>query len=82
MCVIYRGGDPCGSSYVAETKSYAEVRWNKHNSTTKSLERSKQLQDNIYDCFTWTIVSNTPKNAMARKNLDASCNDLLKPDFN
>ena len=82
MRVIYKGACPCGSSYIAETKSYAEVRWNKQNSTTKSLEPSKQLKNNIYHCFTWTIVSNTPKNAMNRKNLGASCNALWKPDLN
>ena len=48
----------------------------------KVLEPSKHLQNNIEHCFTWTIVSNTPKNAKTRKNLEASCNPLWKPGPN
>ena len=82
LCVNYKGDCPCGSSYIAETKSYAEVRWNKHNRPTKSLEPSKHLQNAIEHCFTWNITSKTPQNAMTRKNLEASSNALWKPGLN
>ena len=33
-CVIYKGDRSCGSYCIGETKSNAEVRWNKHNNPT------------------------------------------------
>ena len=67
---------------IAETKRNAEVRWNEHNNPTKSSEPEKHLQSNINHHFTWTIISNAPKNAKTRKNLEASYIAVWKPDLN
>ena len=80
-CVIYKGDCSCGSRYIGETKRNAEVRWNEHNNPTKSSEPSKQLRSNINHYFTWTVISNAPKNAKTRKNLEASYIFSLKPDL-
>ena len=69
---IYKGVCSCGSRYIGETKRNAEVRWNEHNNPTKSSEPSKHLRSNINHCFTWAVISNAPKNAKTRKNLEAS----------
>ena len=81
-CVIYKGDCSCGSCYIDETKHNAEVRWNKHNNPTKSSEPSKHLQSNINHYFTWAVISNAPKNAKTRKNLEASYIALWKPNLN
>ena len=81
-CVIYKGDCSCGSRYIGETKRNAEVRWNEHNNPTKSSEPSKQLRSNINHYFTWTVISNAPKNAKTRKNLEASYIALWKPNLN
>ena len=60
-CVIYKGDCPCGSLYIGETKSNAEVRWNEHNNPTKSSESSKHLRSNINHYFTWATNLDTPK---------------------
>ena len=80
--VIYKGDCSCGSCYIGETKHNAEVRWNEHNNPTKSSEPSKHLRSNINHYFTWAVISNAPKNAKTRKNLEASYIALLKPDLN
>ena len=69
-CVIYKGVCSCGSRYTGETKRNAKVRLNKHNNPTKNSEPSKHLQQQINYCFTWTVISNAPKNAKTRKNKD------------
>ena len=74
-CVIHKGVCSCGSRYI-------EVRWNEHNNPMKSSEPSKYLRHNINHCFTWTVISNAPKNAKIRKNLEASYIPLWKPDLN
>ena len=81
-CVIYKGNCSCGSRYIGETKRNAEVRWNEHNNPTKSSEPSKHLRSNINHYFTWAVISNAPKNAKTRKNLEASYIALWKPDLN
>ena len=81
-CVIYKGNCSCGSRYIGETKRNAEVRWNEHNNPTKSSEPSKHLRSNINHYFTWAVISNAPKNAKTRKNLEASYIALCKPDLN
>ena len=35
LYVIYKGDCSCGSHYIGETKSNAEVKWNEHNKLTK-----------------------------------------------
>ena len=80
--VIYKGDRSCGSRYIGETKSNAEVRQNEHNNPTKSSEPSKHLRSNINHCFTWAVISNAPKNTKTRKNLEASYIALWKPDLN
>ena len=80
-CVIYKGGCSCGSRYVGETKRNAEVRWNEHNNHTKSSEASKHLQSNINHYFTLVVISNAPKNAKTRKNLEGSYITLWKADL-
>ena len=80
-CVIYKRGCSCGSRYIGEIKRNAEVRWNEHNNPTKSSEQSKHLRSNINHCFTWAVISNAPKNAHTRKNLEASYIALWKPDL-
>ena len=82
LCIIYKGDCSCDSRYIGETKRNAEVRWNKHNNPTKSSEPSKHLRSNINHCFTWAVISNAPKNAKTRKNLEASYIALWKPDLN
>ena len=82
MCLIYRGDGSCGSCYIGETKHNAEVRWDEHNNPTKSSEPSKDLRSNINHYFTWAVISNAPKNAKARKNLEASYIALWKHDLN
>ena len=76
-----RGDCSCGFRYIDETKRNAEVRWNEHN-PTKSSEPSKHLRSNINHYFTWVVISNAPKNAKTRKNLEASYIALWKPDLN
>ena len=80
--MIYKGDCPCGSRYIGETKRNAEVRWNEHNNPTKSSEPLKHLQSNINHYFTWVVISNAPKNAKTRKNLEASYIALWKPNLN
>ena len=58
--------------HIRESKSYAEVRCSEHNSPTKSPEPTKQLRNNINHCFTWAVISDAPKNAKTKKNLEAS----------
>ena len=41
----------------------------------------KHLRNNIEHCFTWDIISNAPKNAKTRKNIEASYIALWKPDL-
>ena len=81
-CVICKGDCSCGSRYIGETKRNAEVRWNDHNNPTKSSELSKHFRRNINHYFTWTVISNAPKNAKTRKNLEASYIALWKPNLN
>ena len=81
-CVIYKGDCSCGSNYIFETKRNSEVRWNEHDNPTKSLEPPKHLQSNIKHYFTWAVISNAPKNAKTRKNIEASYVALWKPDLN
>ena len=81
-CVIYKGDCSCGSRDIGETKRNAEVRWNEHNNPTKSSEPSKHLRSNINHYFRWVVISNAPKNARTRKNLEASYIALEKPDLN
>ena len=82
LCVIYKGDCSCGSRYICETKHNAEVRWNEYNNPTKTSEPSKHLQSNINHYFTWAIISNAPKNAKIKKNLQASYIALWKPNLN
>ena len=81
-CVIYKGDCSCGSRYIGETKRNAEVRWNEHNNPTKSSEPSKHLRSNINHYFVWVVISNAPKNANTRKNLEASYIALWKTELN
>ena len=82
-CVIYKRDCSCGSLYIGETKRNAKVRWNEHNNLlTKTSEPSKHLRSNINHCFTWVVISNAPKNATTRKNLEVSYIPLLKPNLN
>ena len=82
-CVICKRDDcSCGSRYTGETKRNAELRWNEHYNLTKSSEPSKHLRSNINHYFTWAVISNAPKNAKTRKNLEASYIALWKPDLN
>ena len=78
LCVICKIAYSCHSGCIGETKRNAEVRWNVHNNSPKP---SKHLQSNINHCFTWTVISNVPKNAKIRKNLEASYTALWKPDL-
>ena len=71
-CVNHKGDCSCGSRYIAETKRNAEVRWNEHNNAIKSSEPSKHLRSNNNHYFTWAVISNAPKNAKIRTNLEAS----------
>ena len=79
---IYKGDCCYGSRYIDKTKYNAEVRWNDHSDPSKSSEPSKHVQNNINHCFTWSIISNAPKNAKITKNLEASYDALQKPDLN
>ena len=58
------------------------IRWNEHDNSTKNSEPLKNLQNNINHCFTWTVISNTPKNAKASENLEVSYIALWKTDLN
>ena len=78
--VIYKGVCSCRSRYIGETKHNAEIKWNERNNPTKSSEPSKHLRSNIDHYFTWTVISNAPKNAKTRKNLEASNIGLWKPE--
>ena len=81
-CVICKGYCSCGSRYIGKTKRNVEVRWNEYNNPTKSSEPSKHLRSNINHYFTWVVISNAPKNAKTRKNLEASYIALWKPNLN
>ena len=70
-CVIYKGYCSCGLRYIGKTKSNVKVRRNEHNIPTKSSEPLKHLQSNINNYFTQAVISNAPKNAKTRKNLEA-----------
>ena len=80
--VIYKGYCSCGLHYIGNMKSNVEVRQNEHNIPTKSSEPLKHLQSNINYYFTWAVISNAPKNAKTRKNLEALYIALWKPDLN
>ena len=80
--VIYKGNCSCCSCYIHETKRNTEVRWNEYNNPTQSLETSKHLRSKINHCFTWAVISNAPKIAKTRENLEASYIALWKPDLN
>ena len=80
--VIYKGVCPCDSHYIVESKRKAEVRWNEHNNPTKSSEPPKHLRSNINHYFTWAVISDAPKKAKTRKNLEVSYIALWKPDLN
>ena len=80
--VIYKGYCSCGLHYIGKMKSNVEVRWNEHNIPTKSSEPLKHLQSNINYYFTWAVISNAPKNAKTRKNLEALYIAPWKPDLN
>ena len=80
--VILKGDCSCGSSYISERNSSAEVRWNEHNNVTKSSEPLKHLQNNIDHCFTQIIILNASRNAKIRKQLEALYIELWKPDLN
>ena len=82
LCIIYKGDCSCGSRYIGETKRNEEIRWNEHSNPTKTSEPSKQLQSNINHYFTWAVISNVPKNATTRKNLEVSYIALWRPDLN
>ena len=79
---MYRGDCSFSSYNIGETKRNGEVRWNKHNNPTKKSKPPKHLRSNINYCFTWAVISNTPKNATTRKNLEASYIAPWKPDLN
>ena len=81
-CVVYKADCSCGSRYIGETKRNAEVRWNEHNNQTKSSEVSKYLRSNINHYFTWAVISDAPKNAKNRNNLEVSYIALWKPNLN
>ena len=81
LCVIYKGDCSCGSRYIDETKRNAEVRRNEQNNLTKSSEPSKHLRRNISHCFPWAVISNAPKIAKTRKNLEFPYISLWKPDL-
>ena len=72
----------CFFDYIRVCKHNAEVRWNEHNNLNKSSEPSKHHPNNISQCFTWTVISNAPKNAKSKKNLQASYIAILKTDLN
>ena len=36
------------------------------------IQKHENLRKIIDDCFTWAVISNAPKNNMARKNLEVS----------
>ena len=81
-CVICKGDCSCDSRCIGETKRNAEVRWNEHNNPTKNSEPSKHLRRNINHYFTWAVISNAPRNAKTRKNLETSYISLWKPNLN
>ena len=72
-CVIYKKDCSCGSGYIGEISRNTEVRWNEHNNSIKSSESSKHLRSNIDNSFTWDVISNTPRNAMTKRNLLLYC---------
>ena len=80
--VIYKRVCSCVSRQIGEAKRNAEVTWNEHNNHTKSSEPSIDLRRNINHCFPWAVISNAPKNAKPRKNLEAPYIALWKPDPN
>ena len=80
--IIYKVGGFCSLHYIGESKRNAEVRWNEENNPTKSSEPSKHLWSNINHNFTWAVISNAQKNSNTRKNSEASCIALWKPDLN
>ena len=82
LCVIYKGVCSCGLCYICGSKRHAEVRWNEYNNPTKSSDSSKHIRRNINHYFTWTVISNAPKNPKAGKNLESSYIALYKPDLN
>ena len=59
--VAYEGDCSCGSHYIGETKRNTNVRWNRHNNSTKSSEPWKHLRSSINHYITWTAISNAPK---------------------
>ena len=64
---------------LLKQKHNVELRWNEHINPTISLEPSRHLRSNMNHCCTWTVISNVPKNAKTRKNLETSYTALWKP---
>ena len=60
-CVMYIEHYSCGSSYMAETKRNAEVRWNEHNNLTRSSEPSAHFHSKIKNYLTWIVIPNASR---------------------
>ena len=81
-CKIYKGVCSCGATYIGETERNVSVRWNEHNHPDGKSEPSKHLRENIDHEFTWSVISDAPKNMRTRRNLEASFFGLYKPSLN
>ena len=81
-CKIHKGICSCELTYVDETKRKVEVRYLEHNHPSGKSEPSKYLYQNINHVFTWSVVCSAPKIDRTRKNLEAFCIGLMRPNLN
>ena len=71
-CVIYEGICVSEQTYIGETRRNVELRWEKHENTSKDSEPAKHLKENLCHKFSWKISFAAPENKRIRKTLEAS----------
>ena len=71
-CVIYKGICVSEQTCIGETRRNVELRWEKHENTSKDFEPAKHLKENLCHKFSWKISFAAPENKRFRKTLEAS----------
>ena len=75
---IYHGVCSCRETYIGETTTNVETRWNEHNIPSKKSNPSKHLNRNITHHFSWSVICSAPVKTLTCKILKAYFIVLLK----
>ena len=81
-CVIYEGVCACEQTYIGGTRRNIQLRWYKHENTSKDSEPAKHLKQNLSQKFSWNILFAAPDNKQIRKILEGSKIALKRPSLN